>query len=384
MVLAVRRGGSLRKVARRFHVALGTVQFWVHRAKGKRLDRVEFADRPAGPRAPANRTRRSVERMVLAARRRLKDQTALGEHGAMAIRQALLLRGVTPCPCVRTIGRILERRGAIDARRRTRRPPPVKGWFLPPVASCKAEVDSVDTVTDLVIKGGTQVTVLNCISLHGGLAQSWPECKITARIVVASLLAHWRHVGLPAYAKFDNDMIFQGAHQWPDSFGRVIRLCLQLGVAPVFAPPRETGFQAEIEAFNGRWQRMVWRRYHHPNLQSLQECSASFIQALRTRSAARIDAAPPRRKFPDNFAVDPNTPLAGRVIFIRRTDQNGDVACLGHRWKADRHWVHRCTRIEVDLTRGRVSIYALRRREPRQQTLLNSFAYEVQKKPFIE
>jgi hypothetical protein len=308
----------------------------------------------------------------------------LGEHGALAIRQVLLDRGTTPCPCVRTIGRILERHGAVDARRRVRRPPPAKGWFLPLVGSCKVEVDSIDTVTDLVIKGGAPVTVLNCISLHGGLAQSWPERKITAKIVVASLLTHWRQCGLPAYAKFDNDMVFQGAHQWPDSFGRVTRLCLQLGVVPVFAPPRETGFQAEIEAFNGRWQRMVWRRHHHRNLQTLQERSGCFILAHRTRSAARIDAAPARQKVPDGFVFDTRAPLAGQVIFIRRTDHNGDVACLGHRWKADRHWVHRCTRIEVDLSGQRVSIYALRRRDPAQQPLLNTFAYQVHNKPFIE
>ncbi|MGN6370567.1 MAG: hypothetical protein ACTHN5_20130 [Phycisphaerae bacterium] len=384
MVLAVRRGASLRLTARRFGVCLGTVQFWVARAKDQRLDRVDFLDRPLGVHRPANRTSRKIERLVLAIRRQLKDKSTLGEHGALAIRQVLLERGITPCPNVRTIGRILQRHGAIDARRRIRRPPPAKGWFLPEVAAFKAEVDSVDTVTDLVIKGGHNVTVLNCISLHGGLAQSWPQARITAKIVVFSLLAHWTEFGVPAYAKFDNDLIFQGPHQWPDSFGQVTRLCLQLGITPVFAPPRETGFQAEIEAFNGRWQRMVWRRYHHRNLGMLQNRSAGFIQALMTRSAARIDAAPPRRRIPEGFAFDTRLPLAGRVIFIRRSDQDGCVSCLGHRWKADSHWVHRMTRVEVDLSAGRVSIFALRRREPTQQPLLKTFAYTMKTKPLIE
>ena len=54
-----------------------------------------------------------------------------------------------------------------------------------------------------------------------------------------ALIEHWRQHGLPDYAQFDNDTVFQGAHQWPDTFGRVTRLCLQLGVTPVFTPPRE-------------------------------------------------------------------------------------------------------------------------------------------------
>jgi hypothetical protein len=228
------------------------------------------------------------------------------------------------------------------------------------------------------------VTVLNGISLHGGLAQSWPESKITAKIVVQSLLAHWRQWRLPAYAKFDNDMVFQGPHQWADSLGRVIRLCLQLGVVPVFAPPREPGFQAEIEAFNGRWQRLVWRRHHHRSLPQLQRRSADFIRALGARSAVRIEAAPPRRPMPEGFVFRPDLPLTGCVIYIRRTDQDGLVNCLGHHWKADRHWVHRLTRVEVDLSATQVRIYALRRKESTSQPLLNALPYTPPKKIFIE
>jgi putative transposase len=384
MVLAVRRGGSLRRVAQRFGVSLATVQFWVNRAAHSRLDRVDFADRPLGVRRPANRMPPTVERRVLAIRRQLQDHSPLGEHGASAIRQVLLARGCQPCPSLRTIGRILLRQGVLDGRRRVRRPPPAKGWFLPEVAGGRAEIDSLDTVTDLAIKGRTPVTVLNCISLHGGLAESWPKSKITAKIVVQALLAHWGDVGLPAYAKFDNDLIFQGAHHWPDSFGRVIRLCLQLGVTPVFAPPREQGFQAEIEAFNGRWQRLVWRRYRHRHLAGLWQRSEGFIRALRTRSAARIEAAPPRRAMPASFVFQPDLPLSGKVIYLRRTDQDGQVSCLGHKWKADRHWVHRLTRVEVDLTAGTVQIYALRRKEPTVQPLLNTLSYNVPKQKFIE
>ena len=87
------------------------------------------------------------------------------------------------------------------------------------------------------------------------------ESAWTAKKTVQTLVAHWREHGLPAYAQFDNDTIFQGAHQYRDTFGRVTRLCLQLGVTPVFAPPRETGFQAAIESYNGRWQAKVWRRF---------------------------------------------------------------------------------------------------------------------------
>src|SRR5437762_6291611 len=114
MVAACRRGTPLREVARRFGVALATVQFWVARAGRQRLDRVDWADRPDGPRRPANRSTSELEDLVLSLRAELKDRSDLGEFGAHAIRDALATRGISPAPALSTINRILERRGALD------------------------------------------------------------------------------------------------------------------------------------------------------------------------------------------------------------------------------------------------------------------------------
>jgi putative transposase len=195
----------------------------------------------------------------------------LGFHGADAIHEALKGREVEPLPSVRTIHRILERRGALDGQRRTRRPAPPPGWHLPEVRSKRRELDSFDVVEGLVIKDGPQVEVLNGISLHGGLAASFPvEASVTAKIVVGSLIAHWRAFGLPGYAQFDNDTIFQGPHAHPDVVGRVSRLCLSLGVVPVLVVPREFGFQSMIESYNGTWQAKVWARFDQGSLADVQ------------------------------------------------------------------------------------------------------------------
>jgi len=120
MVSAVRRGASLRSVARAFRVSLLTVQRWVGRARGQRLDRVEWADRPSTPRR-VRRTAPAVEDLVLELRRELKETSDLGEFGAAAIQRELRARGLAAIPSLRTISRILERRGALDGRRRVRR-----------------------------------------------------------------------------------------------------------------------------------------------------------------------------------------------------------------------------------------------------------------------
>ncbi len=384
MVSAVRKGASIYRVARRFRVSTSVVRRWVRRAKGQRLDRVDWSARLPGRRQPANKTPAESEDLVVALRRELKETSALGEYGAAAIRWELQRRRVRPLPSLRTIGRILERRGALDGRRRIRRPAPPRGWYLPKVADHRAELDSFDIVEGLVIRGGIQVEVLNGMSLHGGLPVSWPKATITAKIVVEALLQHWRRDGLPGYAQFDNDTVFQGAHHHRDAIGRVTRLCLSLNVIPVFAPPREMGFQAAIENFNGRWQAKVWSRFTHASRRALQSRSAKFITASRRRAAARIEGAPHRRPFPKDWKLNLQAMPEGCVIFLRRTDAKGQASVLGHVFPVDAKWPHRLVRAEVDLTRKRIRFYALRRRDATYQPLLHEVHYEFPKKRFHE
>jgi hypothetical protein len=384
MVAAVRKGRSLRAVARRFHVSLSTVQYWVARAGGERLDRVDWTDAPRGGRRVQIATPRRLEDLVLTTRKSLKDDSALGEYGAAAIHRALSERRLKRIPAVRTIGRILERRGALDGQRRARRPPPPKGWYLPRVARQRAELDSFDYVEGLVIRGGVDVMALNVVSLHGGLCGSWVRSSWTAKTTLQTLLAHWRAHGLPDYAQFDNDTLFQGNHQAPDGFGRVTRLCLQLGVIPVFTPPRETGFQASIENYNGRWQQKVWHRFTHDNLADLTRCSDRFVHAVRQRTAPRRDAAPLRKRIPDHWSLDLQCPLQGSVIYLRRTNDHGEIDFLGHRFLVDPLWPHRLVRAEVDLTQQRIRFYKLRRQQPDQQPLLKTIDYATPTKRFRE
>ena len=291
-------------------------------------------------------------------RAELEQLSDLGFHGADAIHEALKSRKVQPLPSVRTINRILERRGVLDGRHRIRRPAP------PP---------------------GPQVEVLNGISLHGGLAASFPvEASVTAKFVVASLIDHWRAFGLPGYAQFDNDTIFQGPHAHPDVIGRVSRLCLSLGVVPVFVVPHEFGFQSMIENYNGTWQAKVWARFEHGSLPDLQGRSQRYVTALRRHRADRIESAPGRRAFPKRWRLNLQSRPRGRIIYLRRTSAVGTVEVLGRVFEVDPHWLNRLVRVEVDLDRDKIRISRLRRREPQDQPLLRELHHHIENKRFSE
>ncbi len=173
MVAAVQAGQALRAVARTFRVSLPTVQRWVARGGYQRLDRVDWADR-APIAHTVYRTPPEVEEHVLMLRRDLRETSALGEYGAVAIHREWPVASGPPPPAVRTIGRILERRGALDGQRRIRRPAPPRGWYLPPVARGLVDRDSFDVIEGLVLQGGPAIEVLTGLALHAGLLDAWP------------------------------------------------------------------------------------------------------------------------------------------------------------------------------------------------------------------
>ena len=376
MVAAVRRGTPWRVVARTFRASLRTVQRWVARAGDARLDRVDWSTHPPGRRTAINRTPRRIERRVLALRSELRTHDVLGEFGSAAILRALVAEATDPLPTVRTIGRILARHGALDHRHRFRRPAPPPGWHLPAVAHLGAELELFDVIEDLKLAGGPLIDVLTSLALHSGLPGAWPLRTASTNRILPRLAGHWQTLGLPGYAQFDNDTRFQGAHQHPDVFGRVTRLCLQLGVTPVFVPPREFGLQNAIEHFNGLYLAKVWRRFHFAALAALVAQSARYVAAHRQRLAARLANAPARRPWPPGWIFDPAHLPPGRVIFIRRTSEDGHLTLLGHTWRLTPYWCHRLVRAEVDLGHEQIRCFGLRRTAPENQPLLRVLRYE--------
>lgn len=150
----------------------------------------------------------------------------------------------------------------------------------------------------------------------------------------------------------------------------------------MFAPPREPGFQNAIEGFNGLWQSRVWQRHHCPDVASLRAVSQRYIVAYRGKTARRQEAAPKRRGFPRGFQLDLNAPLKGTIIYLRRSDDQGNVQLLAQAFRPAEHWVHRLVRCEVDFSHQRIRFYALRRRDPNEQPLLYELRYARPNKPF--
>lgn len=92
--------------------------------------------------------------------------------------------------------------------------------------------------------------------------------------------------------------------------------------------------------------------------------------AHRQRRRARIEQAPRRRKLPPPWQYHPAPKVRrGRIIFIRRTNDQGRAEVLGQQYVVEEHWADRLVRCQVNMAGKAIGFYGLRRSEPDKQRL---------------
>src|SRR5437868_5973533 len=173
MVEMVRQGKSQRAAARRFRFTLHTVQRWLARAKGLELATADWSGRSHVAHTVANKTPADVEEKICALREELESSAALGFSGAQSIHEALQgSEDPVAKPSVRTIGRILRRKGFLDRPRRIRNAAPPAGWYLSGLAGRSADLDCFDVIEDLRMDGFGLLQVFTARTLWAPLAEA--------------------------------------------------------------------------------------------------------------------------------------------------------------------------------------------------------------------
>jgi hypothetical protein len=74
--------------------------------------------------------------------------------------------------------------------------------------------------------------------------------------IIDFLVETWQKIGLPKFLQMDNGLEFRGSNAYPRSLSRVMRVCLDVKVQPVFIPKGEPWRNGVIENLNGLIQRL--------------------------------------------------------------------------------------------------------------------------------
>jgi transposase InsO family protein len=353
--------------------AVGRSEVWFHKWWGRYLQAgpdglydLTRANHRVGQRIPPE-----LERTILTIRRRLQAHAAPAPRhcltGAASIRAELKSLGIRPLPCERTIERVLERNGLTAPR--VRLAPLLPRQESPaPQARASNQLHEVDLVGPIYLKGSRHRYYIwvgkdafdGAVCLRLASSRRMDE-------VLWFLGECWKDLGLPEQVQLDNARELSGWGPAARTLSRVIRLCLHLGVGPVFIPAGEPQFNGSVENFNGWFQpRLFDRRYARPcdlrrELARLQE--AVNAQHVHPRLGGRTPAQHRRglrlRKLPTSFVVPTKRqPLAaGQVTFIRRVSPAGTVSVLSQSYRVGKRHRGLYPRPVVDTGRGRLTAY---------------------------
>jgi transposase InsO family protein len=205
IVEAVRlEGRSYREVA----AAHGVSKSWVAKLVARYREDGADAIRPRSKAAAriANRTPAAIEDRIVAMRKQLADQGF--DDGAQTIHYHLTQAGEAP-PSVRTIHRVLVRRGFVTPQPRKR----PRSSFIRFEATLPNECWQSD-VTHWKLRDDTEVEIINFIDDHSRLALASRAHRVTtARIALCEFnhaAAQW---GYPAALLTDNGCVYTAAHR---------------------------------------------------------------------------------------------------------------------------------------------------------------------------
>ena len=345
---AVRRrlsGESVESIA----APLGMTARWVLKwmARYDPTDAVWYEDRSRAPHHRPRQTPEALEALVISIRRDLEARRH-AQTGAGAILWALAKLGYRLLPSTRTVNRILKRQGLV--KRRTPYTPKGTAYPQSPAAAPNA-LHQVDRVGPRYLRGDGQFYSLNTIDLGRRKVALHPCRRKTDETMAAALVTAWQRLGIPQRAQFDNDLVFWGSNRHPRSFGTVIRMCLHLGVEPIFIPLDEPWRNGVIEHFQGVWDQRFFRTQQFDGFVHLEQASRQFevfhnahhrYSALKGRTPdelERLSGFQPQL-LPQDFMVPEERPRQGRIHLVRLIRSDRILRVASERFRVDPALIH--------------------------------------------
>lgn len=242
------------------------------------VDDVEgsLSDRAPGPAAGQGAYSPGIREQVVVMRqeRSHPQRHPYALRGAAAIHYELKALNSGEVPSERTIHRWLSQAGLITTKQgvgqaEERKPIPL------PAAERVNQVHQLDVKGPLYLRGSSQkhylLVLCDCYSRRCALEAVTSR---QAQGIADFLVATWQWLGLPEWLQMDNALEFRGSNRYPRSFGKIVRLALDRGVAPIFIPPHEPWRNGCVERFNGFLE------------ERLRAVECATLAALRAEAAA--------------------------------------------------------------------------------------------------
>jgi hypothetical protein len=226
---------------------------------------------------PSTRYSDHTRHLVVATRQRLlKRHVTLSGPQAIQdeLRHAHLMGRV---PSLATIKRILH-----DAHLIHHPHPPKRGYFPQPTPCSTYVLHAMDW-TARYLTGGAKLFVFHTVDVQTRALTQTLHTDKSGATVRAHALATWQHLGLPDGLQLDNDAAFNGGYKVPRVFGAFVRLCLYLGIEPIFVPVGEPKRNSVVERLHGLWSQTFWCTHRFDTLAEVRRAAPQFVRFYTER-----------------------------------------------------------------------------------------------------
>jgi hypothetical protein len=246
-------------------------------------------------------------------------------------------------------------------------PKPCHHAYRPhPDATSPDAVHATDIITRW-ITGGEVVQTFNTVDVYSNAVSSTSHATKTATAACEHLLHTWQQLGVPDVAQCDNENAFSGGtHPWV--LGKVVRLCLYMGIEVLFIPFGEADDHSPVETFNHLWAQRFWGRHHFTRRRDVVRVQRTFLAWYRSQYIAPRQPDPPERMRRgaqmhllaphDATSVPHRLPIcAGRVHAVRRVSPEGQVRFLNHTLRVGKRYCERYVWLTFETVHQRLSIW---------------------------
>jgi IS30 family transposase len=298
-------------------------------------------DRSSAPKKPYRKWSDEVIQKAIQSRKLRMEACEPGYKyrlvGAEAIHYELKALGIIPTPPPRTIHHWLKQADLVEKKEPRLDDKKSSKPYPQPIQKKVNDLHQLDIKGPFYLSGSPQkyylIALRDCVSKRIALQVSKNHQSQT---VTDFLVKAWQRIGIPKILQMDNGLEFRGSNRYPRSFGKVVRLCLDLQVEPRFIPQREPWRNGVIENCNGLVSRLLLKRHNIADFSSLQKAVKELETAINT--SHRLAAL--GGKSPDEFVashevriLDPDYDrhlrdlqlVKGKISFVRLVRKSGRI-----------------------------------------------------------
>ena len=333
-------------------------------------------DRSSAPIQPYREWSESVRQIVLNSRRERQEAKQPGYRfsliSAEAISYELCELGFQLVPSVRTIHDWLKQAGLVVRGRSEEKAERAAKPYPAPACQMTNDLHEVDLKGPFYLSSSPQKYYLIALrdACSKRVALSVAQ-NMQSETVIDFLMTAWKKLGLPKVLQMDNGLEFRGSNRYPRSLGKLVRVCLDLGVEPLFIPTHEPWRNGVVESLNGLLDRLFLEREYFDDFAHLQACAAEVEMAINTthrlpalegKTPTEFVQADTLRLLPENYLWrNRNLQLVkGKVSFIRLVRQSGRITlCVNDKFEIGTDYQWQYVFASVDVEAHRLDVFHL-------------------------